>query len=122
MPGRSGEKRNANGNGSPPLQIEESYRRMSHAGRRRLRIYGAVMMFAAIGLPLVGGLFVELSIYYWLFSGVVTFAGLCLVWPQMGLWLISAIPNGLAKILPSKMLSRPDRRKNPPPDDPEVPS
>ncbi len=119
-PAKSGEKRNANGNGSPPMQIEESYRRMSHAGRRRLRIYGGSMMLAATGLPLVGGLFVELSPYYWIFSGVVVFAGLCLVWPQMGLWLVSAIPSGLAKILPSKMLSRPDRRNNGP-DDPEVP-
>ena len=84
------------------------------------------MMAVSILLPMVGGLFVDLSIYYWIFSGVVTFAGLCLVWPQMGLWLISAIPNGLAKILPSKLLSRPDRRNNgpdiSPPDDPEEPT
>lgn len=70
------------------------------------------MLTLSVTLPLVGGLFVELSPYYWIFSGVITVAGLCLIWPELGLWLMNSIPNALAKILPTKLLSRPDRRNN----------
>jgi hypothetical protein len=83
------------------------------------------MTTVAILLPLVGGLFVELSIAYWIFSGVFALVGVSLIMPQLGMWLIGAIPNAITKILPSKMFKRPDRRNGPdisPPDDPEVPS
>ncbi len=107
------EKRESGGKpASPPLMIVRSYENMTPQGRRRLRIAGALMLILSITLPLVGGLFVELSAYYWIFSGVITVAGLCLLWPELGLWLVNAIPNALVKILPSKLLSRPDRRTN----------
>lgn len=97
---------------SPPMMIVRSFERMTPEGRRRLRIYGGLMLTLSVTLPLVGGLFVELSPYYWIFSGVITVAGLCLIWPELGLWLMNSIPNALAKILPTKLLSRPDRRNN----------
>lgn len=97
---------------SPPMMIFRSFENMTTQARRRLRIYGAMMLALSVTLPLVGGLFVELSAYYWIFSGVITVAGLCLIWPELGLWLMNSIPNALAKILPTKFLSRPDRRSN----------
>lgn len=121
-------RRNGNDNGSPPLQIVQAYQAMTPVNRKRVRILGGSMTGVAVIVPLVGGLFVELSVAYWIFSGVIALVGVSLVFPQMGMWLISAIPNGITKILPSKMFSRPDRRGDGPPpdihppDEPEVPT
>ncbi len=121
-------RRNGNERQSPPLQIIQAYQAMTPQNRKRIRIGGAAMTTVAILLPLVGGLFVELSIAYWIFSGVFALVGVSLILPQLGMWLIGAIPNAITKILPSKMFKRPDRRGSAdppditPPDEPEVPT
>ncbi len=112
QPGEGGRRGSGSGGASPPMLIVQSFERMTPKARMRLRVGGALMLIASIMLPLVGGLFVELSAYYWIFSGFISLAGLCLLWPELGIWLVKAIPNALVKILPSKLLSRPDRRSN----------
>jgi len=97
------------GGRSAPTMMMQGYEAMGHGGRRRLRWAGYVMMAAAGGTALwrSSG---DPSVYWWLFTGVIFLCGVCFVFPQMGLQLIEAIPTGLAKILPTKLLSRPDRR------------
>lgn len=95
---------------SPSTQILQGYERMGHTGRRRLMWIGLVMMAAAGGTGLWSSSG-DSPVAWWLFTGLIFLSGLCLVFPQLGLQLIEAVPGAIAKLLPTKMLSRPDRRK-----------
>ena len=99
-------------NSGPPTMIMASFKEMGKKGRMRMRFSGSALMAFAVGMPMIAGLFVELSIPYWLFSGVIFFGGFCLLWPEMGLYLIDRVPAGIAKIMPTRLLSRPDRRND----------
>ncbi len=97
-------------NGGPPTAIAQSWQAMGPQGRRRLRGVGGTVMALSLLFPLVGGLFVELVVYYWIFSAAGFFGGLSLMWPEMGLALIDRVPAGIAKLLPTSLLNRPDKR------------
>ena len=115
---RNGERRNANGNGSPPSLIMQGYEKMGRTGRRRLMWMGAAMMTAGGGV----GLFADaLSFYRFIIVLVFVGVGTGFVFPQFGIWFLEKVFKLIPKIAPTKFLTRPDRRDNGP-DDPEVPS
>ncbi len=120
---RNVERRNANGNGSPPSLIMQGYEKMGHKGRRRLMWIGLVMLTAGVGVGLFGA---SLSLYRFIFVVLVTLLGTGFVFPQYGIAMLEMIvPAALAKLGPSNWLKRPDRRNGPdisPPNDPEVPT
>lgn len=97
--------------GTPPNVIAQSYQAMGPEGRKRLRIVGGCMMAFGIGMPMIAELFVVMSWVYWTFSAFVALAGLCLLWPEMGILLLSVIPNILARFWPAKKKAlKPERR------------
>ena len=107
----SDEKRKSDG--TPPTIILQSYQAMGPDGRRRLRKVGGCMLLFGIGMPMAIEPFLPLSWVYWTFSGFVAIAGLCLVWPEGGFFLLDKIANVLARFLPSKKLAeavKPERR------------
>ena len=123
MPEKSGERRNANGNGSPPSLIMQGYDKMGRSGRRKLMWMGMAMMTAAGGV----GLFADaLSFYRFIIVLVFLGVGSGFIFPQFGIWFLEKIFKLIPKIAPTKFLSRPDRRNDKPdispPDDPEVPT
>ncbi len=95
---------------SPPTLMMQGYEAMGHTGRRRLRWAGFAMITVSVGIPLIAGIWVAFPIVYWLFSGAVALSGTCFVFPQLGLQLIEVIPGFIAKVVPTRLLSRPDRR------------
>lgn len=104
---------NRQSSGGPPTLIMQSYERMGTVGRGRLRWIGGGMLVFGVGMPMVAELFMPLSWVYWTFSGFVAIAGLCLLWPEMGLVLLDRIAGVLARFLPSKKLAdavKPERR------------
>ncbi len=118
---RNGERRNANGNGSPPSLIMLGYEKMGRTGRRRLMWMGAAMMASAGGV----GLFASaLSFYRFVIVLVLLGVGSGFIFPQFGIWFLEKIFKLIPKIAPTKFLSRPDRRNKPDisPDDPEEPT
>jgi len=99
--------------GSPPTLILQSYQAMGSRGRTRLRKIGGVMIGVGIVPPMAIEPFRPLHWVYWVFAGLVALAGLCLLWPEMGLVLLDRIGKVLARFLPSKKLSdvlTPERR------------
>ncbi len=101
---RNVERRNANGNGSPPSLIMLGYEKMGRGGRRRLMWIGLAMMTAGVGVGLFGA---ALSLYRFIFVVLVTLLGVGFVFPQYGI-------AALEMVVPvaSKLLKRPDRRNN----------
>ena len=97
---RNVERRNANGNGSPPSLIMLGYEKMGRGGRRRLMWIGLAMMTAGVGVGLFGA---ALSLYRFIFVVLVTLLGTGFVFPQYGI-------ATLEMIVP--LLKRPDRRNN----------
>lgn len=107
--------------GRPPTYLMQSYAEMTPAGKQALRVLGISIMLFTIGLPM--GAQVALSILnrpglpglFWLFSGVGLVVGLSLVWPQLGIHMLSSLPRAVHGLLPSKwasMLRRPERRSD----------
>lgn len=97
--------------GSPPTVIAQSYQAMGPEGRSRLRKIGGLMLAFGIGMPMVGELFLVLSWVYWIFAGFVAMAGLCLVWPELGIYVLDVVPKALIKIAPNtREILRPNRR------------
>lgn len=97
--------------GAPTLmaQMMQSYLNMGQENRRFMRRLGvACWVFAA--LPQVAVIFLarEFSAFLWVFTFVVFFVGLCLIWPQAGAMVIEKLALPLMKLIPGK---RPDRRK-----------
>lgn len=111
----SGEKRKSDG--TPPTIIMQSYQAMGPQGRARLRMAGGGMMAFGIGMPMVAELFIPLSWVYWVFAAFVALAGLCLLWPEMGILLLNVIPRTVERFWPAKAKAlRPERRAEPEPD------
>lgn len=95
----------------PPTQAMESWRGKTPEEQRALQLKGWVAMAFGFGLPLVGGLFVQLAIPYYLFGGAVGIVGVFFTWPEAGYALATLLPAGIAKLLPSRFLERiPERR------------
>jgi hypothetical protein len=106
------QERRTNGDGKPPTALMQSYKAMAAQQRKELKRigYGALVFclvvpvlasiamrtFAGVGLPAVA----------WLFCGVGVVVGVCLSWPEMGLHLLSMLPNAVAKLLPGKLADR----------------
>ena len=112
---RSGERRSANGNGSPPSLIMQGYENMGRSGRRKLMWMGMAMMTAGGGV----GLFADaLSFYRFIIVLVFVGVGTGFVFPQFGIWFLERIFKMIPMIAPTKFLNRPDRRN----DDPEEPT
>lgn len=109
-----------------PTKLEHAFSSMSRREKARFQFFGFAMVSFSIGLPMVGGLFIEIPGYYWLFSGVVLLIGVCFLVPRLGVYLITSLPNGIAKIIPSAKLkdmitNTVDRRGDVElPDEPEV--
>ncbi len=115
------ERRNST-SGKPPTALMQSYSGMGHQKRKELKRLGYAILVFSIAVPvlsstvvnaLVGG--APLPIIVWLFCGVGMIVGLCLAWPEMGIYLLSRLPAAVSKLLPSKLaglLRRPDRRNN----------
>lgn len=97
----------------PPTLIMQSYQDMGTEGRRKMQKIGLGILLFTVAVPMTAGIFVELPTTYWLFSGVGMVLGLCLLWPQLGVWAVNAIPAAVSRLMPSKKLAdalRPDRR------------
>ena len=103
----------------PPTYLMQSYNEMTAQARKGLRKLGVGILLFCIALPMVAQVTLSvldrpgLSAVFWLFSGVGMVVGLCLVWPQLGIYAIGALPGAVRKLLPTKLaagLARPDRR------------
>lgn len=87
-----------------PTKLEHAFSEMSRKDKARFQIFGFGMLSFSIALPMVGGLFISIPGYYWLFSGVVMLISVCFLVPRLGVYLITSLPNGIAKIVPSAKL------------------
>ncbi len=95
----------------PPTATTQAYQRLTELSKRRMRIIGAGMLLVSVTLPLVAGIWVELSPTYWGFAGAIAAGGVSLVFPPLGLALLELLPSLVAKLGPASLLGRPDRRK-----------
>ena len=107
--GGAGERRKSDSNGSPTTEVMQGYERMGRGGRRRLQVIGVMMMTAAVAV----GLWQDLTLYRFVFVIIVTVLGAGFIFPQYGLLLVEAVPDMVAKLLPTSAFTRrPDRRNN----------
>lgn len=98
-------------NAGPPTLLVQSYDRMGHDGRKRLRKIGSALLLCGVGMPMTIEPFIPLSWVYWTFSGFVSLVGLVFIWPEAGIWLFGAIPNVLARFWPKGADAlKPERR------------
>lgn len=93
--------------GGPPTMIMQGYEKMGHEGRKRLRWIGMTMLTAAGGVGLFGG---ALSFYRFVIVLAFLVVGTGFIFPQYGLLVFEKLPDFIAKLTPTKLLSRPDRR------------
>lgn len=100
--------------GTPPTIIMQSYQAMEPEDKRRLQKLGLGLTVFGVGMPMAIEPFVVLSWVYWTFSGLVAVAGICLLWPAGGFFLLDRIARTLARFIPSKKVEevlRPERRE-----------
>lgn len=98
--------------GAPPTQLMQAYQSLEPAQEKKLNYLGFGMTGLSSVTLLVGGLVVELGTGYLIAATIIMLVGICLVFLPLGVWLITAIPRGVSKILPASLASklRPDRR------------
>ncbi len=99
--------------GVPPTQLMAAYKALSPAQEKRLNYLGFGMSSLSTVTLLVGGIFVELGTGYLVGAIIILLVGICLIFLPLGVWLITAIPRGVAKVLPASWASKlraPDRR------------
>lgn len=102
-----------------PTELLIAYKALPADAVRRFSRLGMAMMIFFGGVPMVGQLVLKtlerpgIGWPYWVFSGVGLLVGLLLLWPPAGIYALSAIPAGIAKILPKSLkLGRVDRRSD----------
>ena len=89
----------------------QAYEAMDTDDRNRLEIMGVGMIVVGGGVPVVAGIFYELSIAYWVFAGALASIGVCFLFPALGTWFIDAAMKLVAKVVPSmRDKIKPDRR------------
>lgn len=107
--------------GDPPTLLMRSFTEMEKEEKWRFQKVGLGLLFFTAAVPMIAGIFYELSPAYWVFSGLMAIVGVCLAWLPLGVWLLSSVPNALTKMLPghklTDLLKRPDRRERDEDDD-----
>ena len=96
----------------PPTQLLQSYQAMGTKGRKKMTWTGIALITLATSAGLTAPLFREMPIPYYVLVLVIFVAGCGFLWPQYGILLFNAVPAGIAKVLPTKVLNRPDRRND----------
>ena len=105
--------------GKPPTYLMQSIAGLSPQKKKQLSHIGIALLIFSVVVPMFASValiaFTEagLPLVFWLFSGVVMVVGVSLTWPQLGIYLIGALPNAIGKLLPKNwatMLKRPERR------------
>lgn len=108
-------ERRQDGGDDLPTKLEHAFSEMSRKDKAKFQFFGFGMVAFSIGLPMIAALFVTLPGFYWIFSGLVFLTGVCFLVPRLGVYLLTAAPNAISKIIPSAKLkdmltSRVDRR------------
>lgn len=110
------ERRSSTPSSGPPTMLMQSYQDMGQENRRFMRGIGLGLIAFTVVVPMIGQIALlalgrqGISGFFWTFSGVGFVVGLVFVWPQLGVWAAGAIPAGVAKMLPSRIFGRADRR------------
>ena len=97
----------------PPTMVMQSFQDMGTKGRRKMQWAGGILMAMASTAGLIVPLIATPPIAYYILVGVIFVVGAGFFWPQYGVLILNAIPAGIAKIIPSRLLSRPERRSGP---------
>lgn len=87
-----------------PTKLEASFEAMDKDDKNRLQIIGSVLIVVGLGVPLTAGIFQELSTLYLIFSGFVAVVGILLAWPRLGVYVLTAAPGAISKLVPSAKL------------------
>jgi hypothetical protein len=106
------QERRTNENGKPPTALMQSYQAMQESQRRELKRIGYGLLIFSFVVPVLASIAmrtfagVGLPAIVWLFCGVGMVVGVCLSWPEMGLYLLSRLPNAVGKLLPGKLADK----------------
>jgi hypothetical protein len=118
------ERRSKRNGGTYQTQLLIAYKRLPAEDKRRFSKLGMMGLVFFGGLPMMGQMILKvlerpgIGWPYWVFSGVGFLVSLLIFWPPAGIHALSAIPSGIAKILPKGLkLSRVDQRSSPPLDE-----
>ena len=96
----------------PPTIIMRTYNEMDEDDKNRLEKLGVGMIVFAGGIPIIAGIFIDLSLAYWLFSASIASLGVCFLFPALGVWFIDVALKVIAMVVPAmKEKVRPDRRQ-----------
>jgi len=108
------ERREDRDGGDLPTKLEVSFAAMDPDDKNRLQGLGAGMLGLGFGVPLVGGLFIELGSIYLAFCVLGIAVGFLFVWPRGGLMVFQALVKLASKIIPhpkvKDLVSAVDRR------------
>lgn len=95
----------------PPTMIMSAYREMDADDKNKMERIGYALTTGSASVVLVGGLFYDLAVLYFAFAGIVFTAGVCFIFPAMGVWLFDVVIKALEKIIPAiATKTRVDRR------------
>ena len=87
-----------------PTKLEASFRDMDADDKNRLQLIGSVLIVVGLSVPLAGGIFRDLATLYLIFSGFVATIGVLLAWPRLGVYVLTAAPGAVSKLVPSSKL------------------
>lgn len=102
--------------GKPPTALMQSYQAMTRRKRKELKTIGYVLLMFSLVTPVISSIAISafggagLPPLVWLFCGVGMIVGLSLSWPEMGIYLLSRLPSAVVRLLPSRLIDRPERR------------
>lgn len=87
-----------------PTKLEASFEAMDPDDKNRLQVIGCSLIVIGLAVPLTAGIFRDLPTLYLVFSGFVATVGVLLAWPRLGVYVLTAAPGAVSKLVPSSKL------------------
>jgi len=77
-----------------------AYKALPKKDVRRFQWVGLVLMAMSAVFLLAVPIFVPIPVVSYVVAVILFLVGVCFLWPPLGIWAASAIPNGVAKVIP----------------------